>query len=279
MTAKARIKKALDQDQRKPSDFTIRQSFSACDIAFEVTEWSGGGNVEAALIFEEMQNCLQGKYKNVKKKQYPLNDDAKPSFLKVKIIPMQWTSKTKTKAGRFTKIVLDEEPSRLFMNREDGYEQLLQKGKDLYWPNHSNEEYEFNLCNLDGTRWIKTDFEMEHKTLGEIKDVWKRHFYIGMKKKDISANAVPSFPFGACSSAANVDSFSNLPFKLNLDSNPQSLEKQLHIDHHASKKLKTLDIPGVSFTMKDCEFNFSELEKDASSKNEDQTRKKLDTCM
>lgn len=67
------------------------------------------------------------------------------------------------------------------MGELDGYSDIIDKAKEILWTDVEIQGSEFTLCYSDGTRWPKADFEAEHKTLSEIKDLWKKTCFVGRR--------------------------------------------------------------------------------------------------
>ncbi|XP_058885954.1 uncharacterized protein LOC117405556 isoform X2 [Acipenser ruthenus] len=135
---------------------------------------------DAASVFAEMKKALHSKSLPIKKKQYPLKKEER-KVLKVRVRPMEWKGRTKNRGGKYIKVIMEEEPPRLLMQETDGYNDIILMAKEALWNNPQMKEGTFTLCHADGTRWPIEDFEKEHASLSEIKDVWKKTFYIGRR--------------------------------------------------------------------------------------------------
>ncbi|XP_041433051.1 uncharacterized protein LOC121398226 [Xenopus laevis] len=140
---------------------------------------------DAPDVFSKMrQNVYQQM--PIKKKMIPQasSREASKNLLKIKLCPMQWVERTKSRPGRYIKIILDEEPPRVLLKKSASYDDIIKIGIDNLW--HDKEKYNasYTLCLNDGCRWPKADFLMEHETLGDVHDVWKKTFYIGRRNKD-----------------------------------------------------------------------------------------------
>lgn len=135
---------------------------------------------DAASVFAEMKKALHSKSLPIKKKQYPLKKEER-KVLKVRVRPMEWKGRTKNRGGKYIKVIMEEEPPRLLMQETDGYNDIILMAKEALWNNPQMKEGTFTLCHADGTRWPIEDFEKEHASLSEIKDVWKKTFFIGRR--------------------------------------------------------------------------------------------------
>lgn len=94
---------------------------------------------------------------------------------------MEWRPKTKTKPGKYQKVILEEEPPKFLMRESEGYDDLIRKAKEMLWKDKEKDEAQYTLCNADGSRWPKTDFEREYQLVRDIPDLWKKTLYVGRR--------------------------------------------------------------------------------------------------
>lgn len=137
--------------------------------------------LSAAEAFGRAKKLIQPK---VKKKQFPLSEKPRKSLLKIRFAPMEWRPRTAKKSGRYQKIILEETPPRIILEGHETYDELVQIGKTRFWP-EDVEESEFTLCNSDGTKWTKEDFEREYSTVSDIPHPWKRTLYVGRREMEV----------------------------------------------------------------------------------------------
>ncbi|CAM4574900.1 unnamed protein product [Leuciscus chuanchicus] len=67
----------------------------------------------------------------------------------------------------------------------EGYDELLKLGHEAFWSDKEREGSVFTLCQADGTRWTKEQFNQEFGSVAEIPTLWKRTFYIGCREMDL----------------------------------------------------------------------------------------------
>ncbi|XP_028652089.2 proto-oncogene serine/threonine-protein kinase mos-like [Erpetoichthys calabaricus] len=97
---------------------------------------------------------------------------------------MEWRPRTKKTPGKYHKIMLEEEPPKFLMKPLDGYDDIIEKAKEMFWKDDKRNEAQYTLCNADGSRWPKSDFEKEYFSLNEIPDIWKKTLYVGRRDLD-----------------------------------------------------------------------------------------------
>ncbi|XP_036977900.1 mitogen-activated protein kinase kinase kinase NPK1-like isoform X4 [Acanthopagrus latus] len=98
---------------------------------------------------------------------------------------MEWRPRSKTRSGRYQRIVLEETPPRVILQGHETYEDLVNIGKSHFWSPEDAEGCEFTLCNADGTRWSKEDFLLEFPDASAITYAWKRTLFVGRKELDV----------------------------------------------------------------------------------------------
>lgn len=95
---------------------------------------------------------------------------------------MEWRPRSKTRSGRYQRIVLEETPSRVILQVHETYEDLVNIGQSRFWPPDDAEGCEFTLCNTDGTRWSKEDFLLEFPDASVVTYAWKRTLFVRRKE-------------------------------------------------------------------------------------------------
>ncbi|KAK7162204.1 hypothetical protein R3I94_004757 [Phoxinus phoxinus] len=99
--------------------------------------------------------------------------------------PMEWRPRTAKRPGRYQKIILEEAPPRMIVTGTEGYDELLKLGREAFWSDKEREGSVFTLCQADGTRWTKEQFNQEFGSVAEIPTLWKRTIYIGCRETDL----------------------------------------------------------------------------------------------
>lgn len=100
--------------------------------------------------------------------------------------PMQWKPRTKSKPGRYHKIILEEAPPRILLKGTEVYDDILDIGKKAFWTEEEIKGSTFTLCQSDGTRWTKEQFHEEYGSVSDMPTPWKISFYIGRREMGIA---------------------------------------------------------------------------------------------
>ncbi|XP_040273772.1 uncharacterized protein LOC120989618 [Bufo bufo] len=97
---------------------------------------------------------------------------------------MTWKNRTRSRPGKFQKIILEEAPPRSLMKPSDNYDDIIDMAIQQFWASTEHKNVMYTLCYSDGSRWPKDDFIKEYGNLGNIPEIWKKTFYVGQRLID-----------------------------------------------------------------------------------------------
>ncbi|RXM97118.1 hypothetical protein EOD39_14826 [Acipenser ruthenus] len=67
-------------------------------------------------------------------------------YTQVKLLPMEWRPKTKTKPGKYLKVILEEEAPKFLMRESEGYDDLIRKAEEMLWQDKEKDEAHTYRC-------------------------------------------------------------------------------------------------------------------------------------